>query len=67
MTERLADGDRCDTGRSIPIEKLVRAVNEAQGHDAEGELRLPLTRDERPFFRRRTRKKLQYWAEGFIG
>ena len=28
--------------------------------------RLPLTRDERPVVKRRTRKKLQYWAQGFI-
>ena len=53
-------------GRSLPIEDLVRAFDEAQRDDAEDERRLPLTRDERPFVKRRTRKKLQYWAEGSI-
>jgi hypothetical protein len=67
MTERLADGDRRDTaGRLLPIEKLARAVNEARGHDEEEERRLPLTRDERPVVKRRTPKKLEYWAQGFI-
>jgi hypothetical protein len=46
MTERLADGNWPGVGRVLPIEKLIRAVNEAQRHDAEDERRLPLTRDE---------------------
>ena len=66
MSERLADGNRPSTGRILPIERLVRAVNKAQRHDMEDERRTPLTRDERPVVKRRTRKKLQYWAQGFI-
>ena len=59
MTERLAD-------RNMLAEKLIYAVSAAQRLDAEDERRLPLTRDERPVVKRRTRKKLQYWAQGFI-
>ena len=60
MSERLADGNRPSTGRILPIES---AVNKAQRHDMEDERRTPLTRDERPVVKR---KKLQYWAQGFI-
>jgi hypothetical protein len=60
MTERLAD-------RNMRAEKLICAVSAAQRLGAEDERRLPLMRDERAIVqRRRRRKKLQYWAEGFI-
>jgi hypothetical protein len=60
MTERLAD-------RGILAEKLTHDVSAAQRLDAEDERRLTLTRDGRPVVKRRTRRKLQYWAQGFIG
>jgi hypothetical protein len=66
MAEWLTAEEPGETRKSLPIEKLVRAVNEAQGHDTEDERRLPLTRDERHVVKRRTRKKLQYWAQGSI-
>jgi hypothetical protein len=66
MTERLVDGNRLGASQSLPIEKLARAVNEAQGDDAEDQRRLPLMRDERPAVKRRRRIKLQYWAQGAI-
>jgi hypothetical protein len=72
MTEQLADGNWPGAGRVLPSEKLIRAVNEAQRRDAEDERRLPLTRDERSVVKRRipsgtrTRKKLPYWACGYI-
>jgi len=56
MTERRADTE---------LEKLGRVVTEAQARDAEDERRPPL-RGDRPVVRRRTRKKLQYWAQGYI-
>ena len=56
MTDRRADSE---------IEKLIDVVIEAQARDAEDERRLPL-RGDRPVVRRRTRKKLPYWASGYI-
>jgi hypothetical protein len=59
MTEPLVDGNQAAPNR------LIRDVNEAQARDAEDERRLPL-RGDWPGVRRRTRKKLPYWAQGYI-
>jgi hypothetical protein len=55
MTDRRADTE---------IGKLIHVVTKAQARDAEDEHRLPF-RSDRPVVRRR-RKKLQYWAQGYI-
>jgi hypothetical protein len=53
MTEPLAGVNLPGPGQFLLIEKLIRAVNEAQRRDAEDERRLPLMRGDRSVVRGR--------------
>jgi hypothetical protein len=51
--EMFADRNSPWSGRFVPIEKVIRAIQEAQRRDEEDERRLPVMRDDRDIVRRR--------------